>query len=48
MNTMMGWWSGVPVSLQDLAILVLQILGVAIAVILSVAMMTLAERKVIG
>src|SRR5512141_3377382 len=48
MNTVAGWWNGVPVSLQDLAILVLQILGVVIAVILSVAMMTLAERKVIG
>jgi NADH-quinone oxidoreductase subunit H len=38
----------VPVNLQDLAILVVQILGVTIAVILSVALMTLAERKVIG
>jgi NADH-quinone oxidoreductase subunit H len=48
MNTVTGWWNGVPVGIQDLAILVLQILGVVIAVILSVAMMTLAERKVIG
>jgi NADH-quinone oxidoreductase subunit H len=48
MNTVAGWWNGVPVSVQDLAILVVQILGVTIAVILSVALMTLAERKVIG
>jgi NADH-quinone oxidoreductase subunit H len=48
MDTVAGWWSGVPGNLQDLAILVVQILGVTIAVILSVALMTLAERKVIG
>jgi NADH-quinone oxidoreductase subunit H len=48
MNTVAGWWNGMPVSVQDLAILVVQILGVTIAVILSVALMTFAERKVIG
>lgn len=48
MNTVLGWWNGVPVDLQDLAILVVQVLGVVIAVVLSVALMTYAERKVIG
>ena len=48
MNEAVGYWNAVPANLQDLVILVLQILGVTIAVILSVAFMTLAERKVIG
>jgi NADH-quinone oxidoreductase subunit H len=48
MNSVTGWWNGVPVGLQDLAILALQVVGVVVAVILSVALMTLAERKVIG
>jgi NADH-quinone oxidoreductase subunit H len=38
----------IPADLQSLVILVLQILGVVFAVILSVALMTFAERKVIG
>lgn len=38
----------IPADLQSLVILVLQILGVVVAVILSVALMTFAERKVIG
>jgi NADH-quinone oxidoreductase subunit H len=48
MNTVTGWWGGMPAGLQDLAVLILQSLGVVTAVILSVALMTLAERKVIG
>ncbi|MFO0450312.1 MAG: complex I subunit 1/NuoH family protein, partial [Pseudomonadota bacterium] len=48
MNEALGYWDAVPANLQDLVILVLQILGVTVAVILSVAFMTLAERKVIG
>jgi NADH-quinone oxidoreductase subunit H len=47
-----GWWSGlqagVSPGLWDLGILVAQVLGVTIAVVLSVALMTYAERKVIG
>lgn len=38
----------IPADLQSLVILVAQILGVVVAVILSVALMTFAERKVIG
>ncbi len=52
MNQPTGWWAGlqagVSPALWDLGILVAQVLGVTIAVILSVAFMTLAERKVIG
>jgi NADH-quinone oxidoreductase subunit H len=48
MNSVLALWNGVPVDLQTLVILVVQILGVVIAVVLSVALMTFAERKVIG
>jgi NADH-quinone oxidoreductase subunit H len=52
MNAGSGWFSGLQASVStgvwDFAVLVAQILGVTIAVILSVALMTLAERKVIG
>jgi NADH-quinone oxidoreductase subunit H len=41
-------WSGLSPELQQLVILTLQIVGVMLAVIVSVALMTLAERKVIG
>ena len=48
MATLVALWSGIPADLQGLIVLVLQILGVTIAVVLSVALMTYAERKVIG
>jgi NADH-quinone oxidoreductase subunit H len=52
MNAGTGWFSGLQASVSpgvwDFGVLVAQILGVTIAVILSVALMTLAERKVIG
>jgi len=41
-------WNQLPHELQQLVILTLQIVGVMIAVVISVALMTLAERKVIG
>jgi len=41
-------WNRMPHELQQLVILALQIVGVMLAVIIAVALMTLAERKVIG
>ncbi len=41
-------WNSIPPELQAVIIVTLQIVGVMIAVIISVALLTLAERKVIG
>lgn len=41
-------WNGVPLTLQNLAIIVAQILAVTICVILTVAFSTYFERKIIG
>jgi len=48
MNTVLGIWNGLTADLQQLIITTAEVVGVMVAVILSVAMMTLAERKVIG
>jgi NADH-quinone oxidoreductase subunit H len=42
------WWGGLVPSLQSAIIVTLQISGVLIAIVIAVAMLTLAERKVIG
>jgi len=42
------WWAGLVPELQSAIIVTAQILGVLIAIVISVAMLTLAERKVIG
>jgi NADH-quinone oxidoreductase subunit H len=47
-HSLLSLWNGLPGDLQQLAITTAEIIGVMLAVILSVAMMTLAERKVIG
>ena len=41
-------WNGVPLTIQNLAIIVAQILAVTICVILTVAFSTYFERKIIG
>ncbi len=41
-------WLGLPVGLQQTLIVVLQVLGIVVPLILTVAYLTLAERKVIG
>src|SRR5579871_6762 len=48
MHALFELWNGLGLELQQLVILTLQIVGVMIAVILSVAFLTLLERKVIG
>jgi len=48
MNTLLSFWNGMPHELQGLVITTAEIIGVMVAVILSVAFLTLAERKVIG
>jgi NADH-quinone oxidoreductase subunit H len=48
MGSLLALWNGVPAGLQGLVILVIEIVAVMVAVILSVALLTLAERKVIG
>ena len=44
----MEWWAGLVPELQSTIIVTLQILGVLMAVVVAVAMLTLLERKVIG
>jgi len=48
MNAILAFWSGLPAEMQSLVIVVAEIIGVMLAVIISVAMLTLVERKVIG
>jgi NADH-quinone oxidoreductase subunit H len=48
MGSLLALWNGVPADLQGLVILVIEIVAVMVAVIISVAFLTLAERKVIG
>src|SRR6187401_3533763 len=43
-----AWWTGLVPELQSTIIVTLQILGVLISIVIAVAMLTLAERKVIG
>ena len=43
-----AWWASLVPELQSAIIVTLQILGVLISVVVAVAMLTLAERKVIG
>jgi NADH-quinone oxidoreductase subunit H len=45
---LVNWWAGLVPELQSVIIVTAQILGVLIALVVSVAMLTLAERKVIG
>jgi NADH-quinone oxidoreductase subunit H len=48
MHTLLEYWNSIPTELHGVIIKTLQIVGVLIAVVISVAFMTLAERKVIG
>ena len=43
-----AWWASLVPELQSAIIVTLQILGVLISIVVAVAMLTLAERKVIG
>ncbi len=45
---LVSWWAGLVPELQSAIIVTLQIVGVLLALVISVAMLTLAERKVIG
>ncbi len=45
---LVSWWAGLVPELQSAIIVTAQILGVLLALVISVAMLTLAERKVIG
>jgi NADH-quinone oxidoreductase subunit H len=47
-ETLTGFWQGLPALLQQILVSTVQILPLVIVVILSVAFLTLAERKVIG
>ena len=47
-ETLSGIWQGLPLLLQQILISTVQILPLVVVVILSVAFLTLAERKVIG
>ena len=48
MNSSTPIWSQSPAELQALLLMTLEIIGVMLAVVISVALMTYAERKVIG
>jgi len=48
MNALLALWRGVPVDLQGLLIMAVEVVGVVLAVVISVAFLTLAERKIIG
>ena len=48
MQFLVTLWNGLTTDLQQLIVVTLQIVGVLIAVVISVALLTLAERKVIG
>ncbi len=43
-----AWWASLVPELQSAIIVTIQILGVMISIVIAVAMLTLAERKVIG
>ncbi|MBI5450078.1 MAG: NADH-quinone oxidoreductase subunit NuoH [Gammaproteobacteria bacterium] len=43
-----SYWNAVPLSWQTLIVIVLKIVGIVVPIMLSVAYLTLAERKVIG
>jgi len=43
-----AWWASLVPELQSAIIVTIQILGVLISIVIAVAMLTLAERKVIG
>jgi NADH-quinone oxidoreductase subunit H len=47
-STLTGMWASVPATWQDVIIIVLQIVALLVPLILCVAFLTLAERKVIG
>ena len=48
METLLSMWSAIPPDQQAVIIVTLEIIGVMMTVIIAVAMLTLAERKVIG
>ncbi len=48
MDKLIAMWSAIPPDLQAVIIVTLEIVGVMMTVIIAVAMLTLAERKVIG
>ena len=48
MSSLLALWNGIPPNLQGLLVMTLEIVAVMVAVILGVAFLTLAERKVIG
>jgi NADH-quinone oxidoreductase subunit H len=48
MNSILALWAGLPVDIQGLVIVTVEIIAVMLAVVISVALMTYAERKVIG
>ncbi|MBK8162426.1 MAG: NADH-quinone oxidoreductase subunit NuoH [Gammaproteobacteria bacterium] len=47
-DTALALWTGVPPSLQSLIVIVAKIVAIVVPIMLSVAYLTLAERKVIG
>ncbi|MGE0373115.1 MAG: NADH-quinone oxidoreductase subunit NuoH [Gammaproteobacteria bacterium] len=47
-ETLIALWTGVPPSLQTLIVIVAKIVAIVVPIMLSVAYLTLAERKVIG
>jgi NADH-quinone oxidoreductase subunit H len=48
MSSLIALWSSIPADVQGLLVMTLEIVAVMVAVILGVAFLTLAERKVIG
>jgi len=48
MSTILAYWNQIPLYLQHVIIVLLEVFGVMMAVIVSVAFLTLIERKIIG
>lgn len=48
MSTILAYWNQIPLYLQHVIIVLLEVVGVMMAVIVSVAFLTLIERKIIG
>ena len=48
MDNLLGLWNGLTPGLQSVIVTTLQVVGVMLSVVICVAFLTLAERKIIG
>ena len=48
METLLALWDSIPEGWQDLLVIIVKIVAIVVPIMLAVAYLTLAERKVIG